>query len=358
MSHLVDIDPSLRAAPLRFQDITRNDGSPVAGSSRRRDVSPVAGSSRRRDGSPMAGSSRRRPRSTRRGSASSVSRPDESSSQASVQSKRGSLASRLSSPPPPNVRPPLPAAVHEEEAQEAAWEFVIAETDDTALREFESRAHDGTLPTHEARVRFAMERCMAFNTGRERVLQQVGGMDMDAEMDILMTVETEVHHVPPSLAITDTLPVADRYAAWERGVREVLARPHGRAAILRGGLIARIAIEFGLTAENALQGPSDSAYDIPNDRVILAPGGRTLVDDYLGDSEIAILLGQVGFHNDSLWPDEATFRSNGWDGVWTDWHEAWFTETLAILRSPVCPTSRRDQWRSTMRQLRYRSRSA
>ncbi|KZV81163.1 hypothetical protein EXIGLDRAFT_780015 [Exidia glandulosa HHB12029] len=336
MAYLTDNDPAARPPPLRFQD---TQGS-----------------------SPVPGPSRRRARSTRRASqASSASRPDlDSSSQASGASKKGSLASRLSSPPP-NTRSPVPDATHTADNDDASWEFVFGETHERALRAYEADAHAGLLPHHEDRVAFAIQHGMAFNTGRERVIEAVDGMDTDndADVDILMTAEVEVHNVEPSLAIAETTPLADRYTTWEAGARAILARPHGRAAIMRGGLIARIAVELGMTERAVMFGPSANAFDIPNDHAIQAPGGRTLIDDYLSDSEVAIILGQVGFRGDSLWPDEATFRSNGWEGVWTGWHEAWFTETLALLRNPeVCPTSRRDQWRSTMRHLRYKSSTA
>ncbi|KZV78654.1 hypothetical protein EXIGLDRAFT_783471 [Exidia glandulosa HHB12029] len=213
----------------------------------------------------------------------------------------------------------------------------------------------GRLPHHEDRVEFAVAQGMAFNTGRERVLRDVETMDTDVDVDMLMVAESEAHYVPPSLAIAESVNVRDRYATWEAGARAILARPHGRAAILRGGVIARIAVELGLTAEHALTGPSDNAYDIPNERVIHVAGGRVLVDDYLSTSEISVILGQIGVRDDSLWPDEAVFRANGWEGVWTEWHETWFQETLALLRTPLCPTSRRDQWRSAMRHLRHRS---
>lgn len=78
--------------------------------------------------------------------------------------------------------------------------------------------------------------------------------------------------------------------------RSVLASPQGRAALLRGGIVGRIAKEY-LSKDGVLDGPS---IEVTAHRVgYIAPSGNDTTrfcDDQLTDNEIAIICGTYSLY--------------------------------------------------------------
>jgi hypothetical protein len=78
--------------------------------------------------------------------------------------------------------------------------------------------------------------------------------------------------------------------------QSVLTSPQGRAALLRGGIVGRIAKEF-LSMDGVLDGPS---VEVTAHRVgYIAPSGKDntrFCDDQLTDNEIAIICGTYSLY--------------------------------------------------------------
>ncbi|KAA1478216.1 hypothetical protein DENSPDRAFT_757614, partial [Dentipellis sp. KUC8613] len=124
------------------------------------------------------------------------------------------------------------------------------------------------------------------------------------------------------------------YEDWRAAVQQVLARPHARRWFLEGGLVWRIALEFGTpeTQRQVFEGPSLTAtvygrgdtYSIP--QPVIGDGAFTEED-----AELDILIGRVS--NQSLWPSPVIWSSTSmWVGEWSATDETWFQRRLASLR--------------------------
>lgn len=281
---------------------------------------------------------------------------DDSSSQTS---SSPSLLLRISDAPDTHVAPDLAPAAHGPRSATVPWEFVLNEDETPAALRFSQLLSEGQLPTHDDRLRYAVAHGFAFLAGVERVGPATDASDASQDDDALaiaVTQAVEAHEVPASVVITDNTAPEHRFEQWRAGVRMVLRRPHARAALARGGLIARIAREFGVTIDAALEGPTTETQTLGSPNTVMVPGGRTLTDDYLSESEVAILLGVVGPRaRYSLWPTETTFANNWWRdaGEWTEAHEAWFVEHISRLDSPWAAALNKDQWRGVLRSARH-----
>ncbi|KAJ7447859.1 hypothetical protein B0H11DRAFT_2248034 [Mycena galericulata] len=133
-------------------------------------------------------------------------------------------------------------------------------------------------------------------------------------------------------------------------VEEVLSRPHARAAFFEGGLLWRIAVEWGprWQVERLWQGVEPTE-------------GRTHFDPAIGgvayclsQNEVDALRGvtQAGM---SLWPPlEFWHRYDRWLGEWTPGNESWFVQrALCIRHGSELKTLARSAstWRSRVRQV-------
>ena len=78
--------------------------------------------------------------------------------------------------------------------------------------------------------------------------------------------------------------------------QSVLTSPHGRAALLRGGIVGRIAKEF-LSVDGVLDGPS---VEVTAHRVgYIGPSGKDdhkFCDDQLTENDIAIICGTYSLY--------------------------------------------------------------
>ncbi|KAI0673658.1 hypothetical protein C8Q78DRAFT_969006 [Trametes maxima] len=131
------------------------------------------------------------------------------------------------------------------------------------------------------------------------------------------------------------------YRVYEERAYEILVSPHGRAAILHGGLIWRLALEIlgSDTLERAVQGPSEGVFQYA--QAVKPRHGPTYYDDALTPEEIDIICGTYKIadsgHKDpvywSWWPRPAQWKSSGLNmGYWTEFDEGWFQERLASIR--------------------------
>ncbi|KZV85819.1 hypothetical protein EXIGLDRAFT_775189 [Exidia glandulosa HHB12029] len=130
-------------------------------------------------------------------------------------------------------------------------------------------------------------------------------------------------------------------------IRE-LARPHViRAAIMAGGILARIAKHFLFFDEKGLPkqrvtfkvGPTRAVvdYGVPLLRRTVRSDDEVLHDDYLSANEIYVLLGaEVTRKGEdviirSFWPTERKMIAEGYDSVWSQVWEDWFSARLTRI---------------------------
>jgi hypothetical protein len=78
------------------------------------------------------------------------------------------------------------------------------------------------------------------------------------------------------------------YVAYEQELGKFFQYPHTRAALLEGGILWRLAMQY-LDPRDALDGPSDSACDFGG--VVYLPDGTKLVDDCLVNNERDLICG-------------------------------------------------------------------
>ncbi|EJD43089.1 hypothetical protein AURDEDRAFT_167766 [Auricularia subglabra TFB-10046 SS5] len=169
--------------------------------------------------------------------------------------------------------------------------------------------------------------------------------------------------MPAGRHLSDVDDVDSLLEKWAMNVRLVLMRPHGRAALGYGGLLARLARWSGATLEDALAGPSLSVREFSTDQPVeVRIGGEksSCRDDWLDNVEIQAIYGLVhapGKAWPSLWPDPEQFASNWFKhrSCWTRNMEAWFHARLVELWSARHdpPLKSRAQWREELRILKH-----
>ncbi|KAG2354417.1 hypothetical protein BDR07DRAFT_1382270 [Suillus spraguei] len=131
-------------------------------------------------------------------------------------------------------------------------------------------------------------------------------------------------------------------------VSDLLRRPFARRFLTLGGIMWRIALQFGpnMLVQEALAGPSSA--------VTLWGSGESvgnLWDDFVTPEEIDTLLGRSRSGPESCWPPNDLWGSSKkWRGFWSDADEMWFQSHLANLSSGnlQAPKSRRT-WKTCFR---------
>lgn len=147
----------------------------------------------------------------------------------------------------------------------------------------------------------------------------------------------------------------NRYVA---AVMSILARPHARALVFRGGLVARLVKEF------APQGFYEGLLSGPSSQVTLHQRGLTLVDvqvtdDEVSEFEVATVLGVTTTPRGkggsySIWPPSGIFeeRFRFWEGEWTSECEIWFQDELTFQKGHAVPKTM-GQWRRDLHHKNY-----
>ncbi|KAI0349114.1 hypothetical protein OH77DRAFT_1415539 [Trametes cingulata] len=145
------------------------------------------------------------------------------------------------------------------------------------------------------------------------------------------------------------------YAAYEARAYEILASPRGRAAILQGGIIWRLALELlgEVALSRAAEGPSQETYRCG--QVIQAAHGPAYYDDALSAEDIDIICGTYKIfqlnHQDpvlfSWWPRPPQWSYSGMHvGYWTPFCESWFCERLEAARAGDAVPYGAKEWRN------------
>ena len=83
-------------------------------------------------------------------------------------------------------------------------------------------------------------------------------------------------------------PDAVDYLAYETRRDAFLSQPRARAALLKGGIVWRLAREH-IHVEDVLNGPSDDAHQYP--KVLCTSDGRLVEDDDLTEDELNLICG-------------------------------------------------------------------
>ena len=207
---------------------------------------------------------------------------------------------------------------------------------------------------------------------------------------VLERLERAAHANPPS---TTESPIPIRfpnyqftmhdYAAYLRDRESLLLQPQGRAALLQGGILWRLAMDI-LGLDVALEGPSSAVIDhrcgisfdsddlesgfqywedgLTNDQIIMLCGGyrfytgmscyiclksRTSLLFIAGEgAQIAIV---------SWWPLQSTWYdvSSGCNfGRWTDRNESWYQNRKAALAAGTAKPYTASKWRDLLKGMR------
>ncbi|KAF9474897.1 hypothetical protein BDN70DRAFT_936326 [Pholiota conissans] len=157
-------------------------------------------------------------------------------------------------------------------------------------------------------------------------------------------------------------PSREDYDEYIRRRDELLRGPKGRAALMHGGIIARLARDAGIEPSVVLGGP------VSGDRVVCEYGGKYLVDDQLTENDKNIISGVYFAQTDnspdgqklvegatmelSWWPQDAT-----WDIAncyltteWTDLAEVFFDKRKTILQKNELTIPNLTEWRQALRR--------
>ncbi|KZV95937.1 hypothetical protein EXIGLDRAFT_765756 [Exidia glandulosa HHB12029] len=237
-----------------------------------------------------------------------------------------------------------PTGVHEPSNGHAEWTFVLVDSGPATDR-FRAQLEAGAMGTHEARVRYAVANRLPFATAFLHVAYRGQARSYDS------------HHVPDDWFIREGTSATEMREAWRLGVFRVLRRGHARAALARGGLLARIAEMAGLTVNDALNGPSEDVRLNGSPYTYRTLGGRDLVDDWLSEDEISILIGRVGRGGSaSLWPSPRVLYRGSDDEAWSEQLEAWFLQRWQLLHGSEGDDAARSHksWRGYMKLLNER----
>ncbi|KAG1740274.1 hypothetical protein EDB19DRAFT_1908447 [Suillus lakei] len=125
-------------------------------------------------------------------------------------------------------------------------------------------------------------------------------------------------------------------------VQQLLDRPFARCFLTVGGIIWRIALQFGpkTLIQEALSGPSSDVTHWKSGETL-----DDLWDDTVTPAELEILLGQGLENSVTCWPPHDIWTSSTrWSGFWSEKDEAWFQLQLANLSSgnTEAPKTRKD----------------
>ncbi|KIP01113.1 hypothetical protein PHLGIDRAFT_393026 [Phlebiopsis gigantea 11061_1 CR5-6] len=147
---------------------------------------------------------------------------------------------------------------------------------------------------------------------------------------------------------------ATGWAQYVHAARELLQRPHAVAFLMRGGILWRLALEFG---------PDDLQTRVrrgPSSTLVRHARGSMVNEGWYADDvtacEIRALLGHTSAPNQpetrSWWPGHESFVDMNFDvGEWTGAHEDWFVRRLARAHAGRARPLHRYQWNGQLLQV-------
>jgi hypothetical protein len=145
------------------------------------------------------------------------------------------------------------------------------------------------------------------------------------------------------------------YHAYEDARRELFDKPFGRAAVLTGGLIWRLAADT-IGDEVVLQGPSTHAHEFGD--LIADPTGKQFVDDTLSEEEMDLICGKYVMYTGKTtkqvtykwwWPPHSTWITGSYYvGYWTEQCERWYQDRLEAIKTGKARPLTRKEWRAVL----------
>jgi hypothetical protein len=211
-------------------------------------------------------------------------------------------------------------------------------------------------------ARYLLQRGVMFNTFLPRAI-------LEARLPTRPCL-TLPHHIGLGERREGYVPGAADYEAYENARDAFLRSPRGRAALLKGGIVWRLAMEF-LEPGLVLAGPSDDALVCGQSFRPIA-GNPDYYDDYLKPDELDLICGvyqvrtgilnlrilwflvayrktSTGYGDQvshlSWWPKHATWEKSQFNvGYWTRFAEEWFQRRLAEIRSNNAQCKTAAQW--------------
>lgn len=156
-------------------------------------------------------------------------------------------------------------------------------------------------------------------------------------------------------------PRSDDYNAYVSARTDIFRSHLGRAALLKGGLVARLARDL-VGASDVLSGPEPSTSEI-----VGTVDGVQLVDDRLSDYLLDVISGvyyvetaaDAKIHQHlSWWPKDGVWYSSGYfTEQWSADAETWYQERLRSLESGSARLYNSTDWKSNLRRYKTPTRN-
>jgi hypothetical protein len=153
----------------------------------------------------------------------------------------------------------------------------------------------------------------------------------------------------------DYKPSTVDYIAYERARDDFLRGPRGRAALMKGGIIWRLAMQM-LHEDVVIAGPSESVYGsgicFSDNR-----SGKHWWDDDLTVEEMGLVSGVykvftgkgLQTSDQSWWPKHSAWEGSGADfGFWSASSEMWFQRRLTEIRNGTATLRTGKQWSNAL----------
>jgi len=150
-------------------------------------------------------------------------------------------------------------------------------------------------------------------------------------------------------------PTTVDYIAYERARDDFLRGPRGQAALMKGGIIWRLAMQT-LHADVVVAGPSESVYGsgvwFPDNQ-----SGKHWWDDDLTAEEMGLISGVYKVFtgkgtqtsDQSWWPKHSAWEGSGADfGFWSASNEMWFQNRLAEIRAGTAILRNGGHWKNAL----------
>lgn len=127
------------------------------------------------------------------------------------------------------------------------------------------------------------------------------------------------------------------FQQWAATVTDIMRHPHARAYLFEGGLLWRLALEFGPEdlIKKALSGPSEA---VTSFGIGLWDTAAQMVCDICPLYKLDVVLGRINGKSDVWWlpkPDIWETNHPAWTGIWNDEQEKTFQSLLHNMRNGV-----------------------
>ena len=143
------------------------------------------------------------------------------------------------------------------------------------------------------------------------------------------------------------------YAVYERWRNELLRGPRGRVALMKGGIIWRLARE-AIGAEVVIAGHSEGVFESGQ---CLSARNINYWDDDLSPAELDLICGVYKVYTGigtqtsdvSWWPKHSAWQNSGADfGYWSSTCESWFQTRLQHIQNNSAPLRTARQWTNAL----------